>query len=144
MKTRLSSGERLFEALCFAFVTGATMLACSSVESTPTVATDSNEWSEYPSTIVSAKVVGDSLETVVQYGGGCGLHEFELNANGSLLKSLPPKQPIRLVHRSSGDPCRALLTDTIMTALTPFRGTPHGTTVLILDGWEGNLLYTYH
>lgn len=81
---------------------------------------------------------------VVSYGGGCGEHRWELLPHGPLLKSLPPKQPLRLVHRSSGDPCRALVLDTVITSLTPFRGSPHGTTVLLLADWDKDLLYTYH
>lgn len=104
----------------------------------------SKEWSEASFSVVSAGIVGDSIWTVVQYGGGCAEHAFELESAGPMLKSLPPKQPIRWVHRSPGDPCRAMLTDTVKASLLTFRGTPHGTTVLLLSGHEGNLLYTYH
>jgi hypothetical protein len=79
----------------------------------------------------------------VRYGGGCGEHAFTLEADGPLMKSLPPKQPLRWVHRSPGDPCRALILDTLTSDLTAFRGSPHGTTVLVLSGWEGSLIYTY-
>lgn len=100
-------------------------------------------WPEAPFEVVSATVEGDVLQTVVRYGGGCGEHAFTLEADGPLMKSLPPKQPLRWVHRSPGDPCRALILDTLTSDLTPFRGSPHGTTVLMLSGWEGSLIYTY-
>ena len=45
----------------------------------------------------------------VSYGGGCGEHEFELDTSGFLMKSLPPKQPLRIIHRSDGDLCRVLI-----------------------------------
>ena len=80
---------------------------------------------------------------VVHYSGGCGEHTLGLEANGPMLKSLPPKQPLRVVHRSSGDPCRAMIVDTLVTPLTSFRGTPRGTTVLLLEGWEETLYYAY-
>lgn len=104
---------------------------------------DTVAWSEAAFSVMSAWIEEDLLWTVVQYGGGCGEHAFELQAVGPLMKSLPPKQPIRWVHRSPGDPCRALITDTLKAPLTSFRGTPHGTTVLLLSGHDGNLLYTY-
>ncbi len=100
-------------------------------------------WPEAPFEVVSAAVEGDVLQTVVRYGGGCGEHAFTLEADGPLMKSLPPKQPLRWVHRSPGDPCRALILDTLTSDLTAFRGSPHGTTVLVLSGWEGSLIYTY-
>lgn len=112
-------------------------------ETTETVK-DTDSWSEAPFAVLSAWIEEDSLWSVVQYGGGCGEHTFELEAVGPLMKSLPPKQPIRWVHRSPGDPCRAMITDTLKAPLTTFRGTPHGTTVLLLSGHDGNLLYTYH
>lgn len=88
-------------------------------------------------------VEGDSLHAVVRYGGGCKAHFFELQNDGPMLKSLPPKQPVRWVHRSESDPCRALIVDTVQAAITPFRGTPHGSTFLILNGWDLPLTYTY-
>ncbi len=100
-------------------------------------------WPQTPFEVVSAAVEDDVLQTVVRYGGGCGEHAFTLEADGPLMKSLPPKQPLRWVHRSPGDPCRALILDTLTSDLTAFRGSPHGTTVLVLSGWEGSLIYTY-
>ena len=105
---------------------------------------DLNSWNETPFSVMSAWIEKDVLWTVVQYGGGCAEHAFELEAVGPLMKSLPPKQPIRWVHRSPGDPCRAIITDTLKADVTRFRGTPHGTTVLLLNSHDGNLLYTYH
>ena len=133
---------------CVLSLLGAWWTGCSSAEPTteesPQVDNPSEEsWPEVPFTLLSVSVVGDSLTAVVQYGGGCGSHAFFLDARGPMLKSLPPKQPLRLVHRSSGDPCRALVLDTVRHDLTPFRGTPHGTTILTLESWDPDLPYTY-
>ena len=125
------------------FVAAVAILAgCSSTQPTGEVGAEV-AWAEAPFEVLAAEVQGDTLVTVVRYGGGCGEHRFELEADGPLMKSLPPKQPLRWVHRSPGDPCRALISDTVRAELTPFRGTPHGTTVLQLDGHDGNLIYTY-
>ena len=123
-------------------VAGALMAGCSSPQPTGEVKTKT-VWAEALFKVLSAEVDGDTLVTVVRYGGGCGEHLFELEADGPLMKSLPPKQPLRWVHRSPGDPCRALISDTVRADLSPFRGTPHGTTVLQLEGHDGNLIYTY-
>jgi hypothetical protein len=115
---------------------------CAGPEDTMSGAPDT-PWAEAAFDVLSAQVQGDILVTVVRYGGGCGPHRFELEAAGPLLKSLPPKQPVRWVHRSPGDPCRALVLDTLRADLKDFRGTPHGTTVLHLEGWDETLIYTY-
>jgi len=120
----------------------ATLTGCSSTQPTGEVGSE-GAWAEAPFEVLAAEVQGDTLVTVVRYGGGCGEHQFELEADGPLMKSLPPKQPLRWVHRSPGDPCRALISDTVRADLSPFRGTPHGTTVLQLDGHDDNLIYTY-
>ena len=115
----------------------------TNAEATETLV-DIDSWNEAPFAVMSAWIEEDLLWTVVQYGGGCAEHAFDLEAVGPLMKSLPPKQPIRWVHRSPGDPCRAMVTDTLKADVTRFKGTPHGTTVLLLSGHDGNLMYTYH
>ncbi len=122
-------------------------LGCTSPQNLSDSAASPDEaaqWLEVPCSITMASVDGDELVAVVAYGGGCGDHEFELNVAGPMLKSLPPKQPLKLVHRSSGDPCRAMIHDTLRLDVTPFRGSPHGTTVLMLEGWKELIPYTYH
>ena len=117
------------------------LLGCQSLP--PATPAEEVVWEKHPFTILGSHIEGDTLVSIVQYGGGCGKHDFELLAHGPLMKSLPPKQPLKWVHRSPGDPCRALVTDTIKADLKTHRGTPHGTTVLSLEGWDGTLLYTY-
>lgn len=124
------------------FAAVALCAGCTSTQPTNELGAEA-VWTEAPFEVLSTEVQGDTLVTVVRYGGGCGEHRFELEAHGPLMKSLPPKQPLRWVHRSPGDPCRALISDTVRTDLSPFRGTPHGTTVLQLEGHDGNLIYTY-
>jgi hypothetical protein len=146
---RLFSVDRFKRALTLAFgmcVLGGAFQGCTNSRDTGESpdAVNASPWEEVPFSFVSAEIQGDDLMAVVSYGGGCGEHRWELLPHGPLLKSLPPKQPLRLVHRSSGDPCRALVLDTVITSLTPFRGSPHGTTVLLLADWDKDLLYTYH
>ena len=112
-------------------------------DSTP-VMESSSAWLEVPCSIDMATVKGDELVAVVTYSGGCGDHQFDLESAGPMLKSLPPKQPLKLVHRSSGDPCRAMVHDTLQLDVSSYRGSPRGTTMLMLEGWKELIPYTYH
>ena len=98
-------------------------------------------WPEADLELVSAVVDGDQLLVTVQYGGGCAEHEVTLEAAGPLLKSLPPKQPLRVVHRTPGDPCRALIQEEHAFELKPWRGAPNGVTVILLEHWNEPLIY---
>ena len=93
-----------------------------------------------PFDLLGARIEGDSMMIDVRYGGGCKEHVFALDA-GPMLKSLPPKQLLSISHDANGDNCRALITTTIAFDLDPYRRSPHGITVIVLDGQE--LSYEY-
>lgn len=90
-------------------------------------------WKNASVEVISADVIGDSLRVIVGYGGGCGDHRFSLVTSGPAMKSLPPKQPVILVHESTGDPCRALIRNEQMFDLSRYKLSPHGTTIILLD-----------
>ncbi|HIN41822.1 MAG TPA: hypothetical protein EYN28_06560 [Flavobacteriales bacterium] len=113
------------------------------VESVSTEEMVSPQISKASFTFIDIKVEGDTLIATVQYSGGCGNHEFEIETAGFLMKSLPPKQPIRISHRSDNDPCRSLIQEEIKFDLSSFRGTPDGITVLILENWPQHINYSY-
>ena len=98
---------------------------------------------EAPFELLDATIVDDSLIVSVQYGGGCGDHAFELRQKGPMMKSLPPKQMLEVVHRTVGDPCRALIRQRQAFDLKPWRGTPRGVTVILLENWKEPLNYEY-
>jgi hypothetical protein len=85
------------------------------------------------------RVEGDSLVVEVGYGGGCRTHAFELMRKAPLVRSMPPKWPLDVVHRADGDPCRAWIQERLAFDLVPFRASPHGVTVLLV----GDTLLTY-
>ena len=93
--------------------------------------------------IDTAFIQGDTLFTRVSYSGGCGDHTFAIEPNGPMLKSLPPKQPMRIVHRSDGDPCRAMIIEELKYDISEYRGTPRGTTFILLENWKPTLSYSY-
>lgn len=94
-------------------------------------------------TIENVTIEGDTLFASVSYSGGCGEHEFSLEANGAMMKSLPPKQPLRIIHRSNNDPCRAHIVEELKFDISKYRGTPSGITVILLENWNQHLNYSY-
>ena len=122
----------------------AMILCCSRADKIITTSpTSTTEMVKTPFSIDSAFISGDTLHAIVQYSGGCGTHTFDIETTGALLKSLPPKQPIRIVHRSDNDPCRALIIEEIKFNIKEFNGSPRGTTVLMLENWKQHLSYSY-
>ena len=104
---------------------------------------ETTTFTQTPFTFVDVVLKGDTLIAKVQYSGGCGNHQFEIEKSGFLMKSLPPKQPIKITHRSNEDSCRALILEEIKLYIGDFRGTPNGTTVLLLENWNQHLIYSY-
>lgn len=74
----------------------------------------------------------DQLEIDVSYGGGCRSHRFRLVWNGALAPSNPPRASFRLLHDAGGDPCKAIVRETLrfdLMDLPPFvmhLSTAHG------------------
>ena len=108
-----------------------------------TVAQETTPFTPTPFIIKDVVLKGDTLITKVQYSGGCGNHTFEIAKNGFLMKSLPPKQSIQIKHLSDKDPCRALILDELKFYIGDFRGTPSGTTVLLLENWPQQIIFSY-
>lgn len=94
-------------------------------------------------TVLSTALNGDVLSIVVQYGGGCETHQFDLFADPRIMKSMPPQQNIVLKHNANGDNCRALITDTVAYDLSPIRIGEKGSIVLRLHGTEERVTYSY-
>lgn len=82
---------------------------------------------------------GDSLVVEVGYGGGCRVHAFELVRKAPMIRSLPPKWPLDLIHQANEDPCRAWVEERLAFNLMPFRASPHGVTMLLV----GDTILTY-
>ncbi len=117
-------------------------LGCKT-EAVVDVTEDSQEFMSTVFTFKDVKIKGDTLIVNVQYSGGCGDHKFEIKQNGFLMKSLPPKQPVQIIHLSTVDQCRSLINEDLKFDISSFRGTPHGTTVLLLKNWTPDIIYSY-
>ncbi len=136
--------RRLLTTLCAVLLTTLVM-SCQRQQTDKTaegiaLKTDGIKVANDPFDLIDASISGDSLLLSVRYGGGCSDHVFALET-GPMLKSLPPKQLISILHDANGDNCRALIQKTIGFDLSPYRGSPRGITVIVLDGTE--LIYEY-
>ena len=136
----------VFFFVCFASFSSCKTEPVLSLETTDlneTALQETTAVTQSPFTFVDVVLKGDTLIAKVQYSGGCGNHQFEIEKSGFLMKSLPPKQPIKIIHRSDEDSCRALILEELKLYIGDFRGTPNGTTVLLLENWNQHLIYSY-
>ena len=136
----------VFFFVCFASLTSCkteTVMSLETADLNETALKETTTFTQTPFTFVDVVLKGDTLIAKVQYSGGCGNHQFEIEKSGFLMKSLPPKQPIKIIHRSDEDSCRALILEEIKLYIGDFRGTPNGTTVLLLENWNQHLIYSY-
>ena len=96
-------------------------------------------------TVTSATLVGNILSLDIEYSGGCQDHTFELIGSAAIMKSLPAKRAIKLVHNSNGETCRELVSETIkfnISALS-MTETKGSEIVLLLDGYKESISYVY-
>lgn len=96
-------------------------------------------------TVTAVKLEGNILSLDVDYSGGCEDHSFELIGSAAIMKSLPPKRAVKLVHDSNGDTCREMISETIKfdirsLAVTETSGSE---IVLMLDGYKQSISYVY-
>lgn len=78
---------------------------------------DARRWPEDPYELVEASIDGDVLTLDIRFGGGCEEHRFALVTSRIFLESYPVQMPAHLSHDASGDPCRALVRETLRVNL---------------------------
>ena len=92
---------------------------------------------------VSAEIVDDCLEVIVQYGGGCGGATFELIAGDDVTDGVPP-QRLMLISFEDKDDCEAWITDTLSFDITALQVDISNEVALTLDGiMRTPILYSY-
>ncbi|NVK63948.1 MAG: hypothetical protein HWE22_05145 [Flavobacteriales bacterium] len=96
-------------------------------------------------TITGVTLEGNILSLEVEYSGGCTDHSFELVGSPMIMKSLPPKRTVKLVHNSNDDTCREWVSETIKfnikaLAVTETSGNE---ITLLLDGVKEPISYIY-
>lgn len=98
-----------------------------------------------PITITSAQIDGNKMFLTVEYSGGCEEHSFEMVGSLAVMKSLPPKRSVRLIHESNDDHCRALITKNLVINIEALADSQKSGSeiILILDGYGKELKYIY-
>jgi hypothetical protein len=88
---------------------------------------------------------GNTLFISLSYGGGCGEHSFQFNANMLVMTSWPPKRSVQLIHTNHKDYCKAIVQKTIEVDLVELANIKKrgSTTILLLDGWDKPIEYTF-
>jgi len=72
------------------------------------------------------------LKADVSYSGGCGTATFALVWNGSMMKSLPPQIPMKIIFDDQ-DNCRSIIHKTLCF---PLHDIYESTFVILLHGYE--------
>ena len=88
--------------------------------------------------ITDASISGTLLSIEVEYAGGCKDHTFELFTDGSIMKSLPPKQSFFLRHYANEESCEALIQEKLLFDLTGST-TSGNSLIILLEGFKGDL-----
>lgn len=88
----------------------------------PNLATfNRSDYPDDPVDVVSAEIVGDSLDVVVRFSGGCEAHELRLIATNYWLESYPVQLFSEIVHEDPGDPCDAIVEERARFGLAGLR-----------------------
>lgn len=108
-----------------------------------------DDWFVDEAEILDPVVEGDLLRLRARFGGGCVEHDFWLPISSLIMESEPPQARTLLSHQAYGDPCDAIVTRELAFDLRPLArtmqagGSQHGTVLLRLPGWDGELRYDY-
>ena len=99
--------------------------------------------------IKSAGIEGDALKLDVEYGGGCGTHEFTYCWDGIFLESSPVQISTKMSYVAD-DPCDAIVMDQLVFDLVPLKTdyqqayqSQSGEILIGLAGWQDQLLYAF-
>lgn len=95
--------------------------------------------------IDTAYVIGNSLHLNVKYGGGCKLHQFEFIGEPDVIKTLPPKRSVQLIHDNGDDMCKALVSQQIEVDIKEMSHNKKvgDSIVLLLSNYKYPLTYIY-
>jgi len=94
-------------------------------------------------TILNAEIIGDVLKIDVSFTGEKGDHDFDLFWNGSIMKSLPPKAMLHLVHKKTSDKGKKEVVMNLEFDISMFKRKEYGDTIiLLLEGFEQQFRYS--
>lgn len=91
--------------------------------------------------ITDVSLDGDILILKVSYSGGCKDHSFDLIGSPNIMKSMPPKRGIRLIHHNNEDTCREWIDEELKFDISDF-AYPGSEIKLMLEGYEPEISYS--
>jgi hypothetical protein len=89
--------------------------------------------------INNVKRVGDFLQIILSYSGGCKIHDFEIIWDGIVYTDEPCHMNLLLIHNANNDTCEALITRTVVVNLEELIGN-----VLYKDNCAYHIYSTYN
>lgn len=95
-----------------------------------------------PYTLDGLTLEGDTLFVDVTYGGGCADHHFEAEWDGSFMESLPEQVLLDVFQYPSGDPCDALISETLRFDVSAIRNAAATTPIVVNVGGQ-SVLYDF-
>lgn len=95
-----------------------------------------------PVKILAASVTGNTLSLEVSYSGGCGMHDFEFIGSEFILKSMPPKRQVQLIHYNRGDQCESIVNQKVEVDIRDLSYNEMDI-ILLLKDWKEELKYHY-
>jgi len=121
-----------------------TLVVTQPLRSTINTNTFASEEDEADFTVKSASLSGSILTIVVSYKGAKEGNEFDLLWNGSLMKSLPPKASLVLVHKSKDNSGKknVELTMTFSLDVIAEKTVSNSDVVLMIKGYNENLMWS--
>jgi hypothetical protein len=135
------------------FAVCALLFACGNTDKIPTVKDSETVKAQLGDTTIDSDAItilgtsleGNILSIEVEYSGGCEKHWFDLIGSFAIIKTLPAKRTVKLIHNASNDACRQLITQTLKfdvsaLAITETSGSE---IILLLEGQKGEISYVY-
>lgn len=86
---------------------------------------------------------GDKLLIPVRYAGGYKRHAFQLNWDGDIIKTFPPKVRLELSHNDHGDPGKAIIPETLQFDLSVLPCFPLPPVELIIEAPGASITIPY-
>jgi hypothetical protein len=98
-----------------------------------------------PIVIDTAIIVANTLYLTVNYSGGCKYHKFEFIGSPAIMKSMPPKRSVKLVHYDDDDTCESLVNEQIEIDIRELSvtETTGSEIVLLIENYQYPVHYIY-
>ena len=95
--------------------------------------------------ILDAKIIGNYLHLNISYSGGCEKHNFKINGDLQLSKSLPPIRSVNLIHYGNNDACKKLIFENLVIDISDlaYKKEDGSEIYLSINGWTEKIHYVF-